>query len=109
MAELLLSTAVVAAAVAVGLALLAAVTLVPFVLALRMAEARRLSANRWGAVALAGSALGLLLVLALLRTERLPDPAALLPLAADVPRADAACGCSPGDEAVGGRAGRHEG
>jgi predicted membrane protein len=78
--DLVLAAIVFPLIVALGLALLAAVTLVPFVLALQMAEARSFSPTRWGAVALAGSVVGLLLALVLYRSDRIASVAALLPL-----------------------------
>ena len=71
MVDTLLAAIVFAVIVAVGLAGLAAVTLVPFVLALQMADARRFSTARWGAVTLAGSLLGLAVAAyVVLRTDR---------------------------------------
>ena len=94
--------------VALVLALLSAVTLVPLVLALRMADDRRFSTTRWGAVALAGSALGLLLALVLHGSDRVPDLAALLPLLLTW-TGPGALWLLTGEEAgLGGRAGAHE-
>ena len=94
--------------VALVLALLSAVTLVPFVLALRMADDRCFSTTRWGAVALAGSAVGLLLALVLHRSDRVPDLAALLPLILTW-TGPGALWLLTGEEAgLGGRAGAHE-
>jgi type II secretory pathway component PulK len=105
--DLLLAVVAVAVLVAVALALLAAVTLVPFVVALQMADARRFSTARWGAVALLGSALGLAAALVVLRAERVPDLVGLLPLALTW-LGPGALWLLTGEEArIGGRAGRH--
>lgn len=105
MLDLLAATAVFTALVALGLAALAAVTLVPFVLTLQRAQARRLSSARWGAVSLVGSLVALALFLLLVREGSPVVALAALPLALVglllVHVVD-------GDQAVGGRAGRHE-
>jgi predicted membrane protein len=106
--DLVLAAIVFPLIVAVGLALLAAVTLVPFVLALRMAEARRFSTTRWGAVALAGSVVGLLLALVFLRSDRIPSPAALLPLTFTFAGPGLLWLLSGEEAVVGGRSGAHE-
>jgi hypothetical protein len=106
--DLLLAAIVFPLLVAVGLALLALVTLVPFVLALQMAESRGFSTARWGTVALAGSLLALVLALIFLRSDTIAAPAAALPLvlAAAGP---AALWLLTGDESgLGGRTGQHE-
>jgi len=105
MLDLLVATAVVTALVALGLALLAAVTLVPFVLTLRRAEAHRLSSARWGTVSLAGSLVALALGLLLVRQGSGAVAVAALPLAFLGPLLLWAL---DGHPAVGGRAGRHE-
>lgn len=108
MIDLLLAAVTLPLLLAVGLALLAAVTLVPFVLALQMADTRSFSCARWGAVALAGSALGLLLALVFSRSDRIPTATALLPLTFTW-AGPGLLWLLTGDEArVGGRAGAHE-
>ena len=106
MFDLLAATAVFTGAFALGLALLAAVTLVPFVLTLQLAETRRFSSARWGSVSLAGSLLAGALVLLVLRSDR---PALLavvaLPMAFLGPLLLSAL---QGSESVGGRVGRHQ-
>jgi predicted membrane protein len=94
--------------VAVALALLAALTLVPFVVALRMADERAFSTTRWGAVALAGSLLGLLLALAFYRSDRIPSLATLLPLVLTWTGPAALWLLNGQEAAAGGRAGAHE-
>ena len=94
--------------VALGLVLLAAVTLVPFVVALRMADDRDFSTTRWGVVALAGSLLGLLLALVVHRSERIPDLAALLPLLLTWTGPGLLWLLSGEESVIGGRAGAHE-
>lgn len=80
MGEVLLAALVVAVLGAVALALLVALTVLPFVLALQRADRRGLSANRLGAVSLAGSGVALAAVAYLaLRTDA-PLPVVLLPL-----------------------------
>ena len=108
MTDLVLAAIAFPLIVAVGLALLAALTLVPFVLALQMAEARSFSTTRWGAIALAGSVVGLLLALVLYRADRVPTVAALLPLVLAL-TGPGLLWLLTGEEAlVGGRAGAHE-
>lgn len=108
MIDLLLAATGFALIVALVLALLSVVTLVPFVLALRMADARRFSTTRWGAVSLADSLLGLLLALLIVRSSRVPDAAALLPLIVTW-AGPGGLWLLTGDEvAIGGRAGAHE-
>ncbi|MEX2289404.1 MAG: hypothetical protein WD794_03645 [Mycobacteriales bacterium] len=108
MLDLLLALVTFPLIVAVGLALLAAVTLVPFVLALQMADARAFSSARWGAVALGGSLLGLALALVFSRVERVPTLAALLPLVLTWSGPGALWLLTGEETAIGGRAGRHE-
>lgn len=108
MLDLLLAAVAFPLIVALGLGLLAAVTLVPFVVALRMAEQRAFSAGRWGTVALAGSLVGLAGALAFLLSDRVPDPAAVLPLLLTW-AGPGLLWLLTGEEAVvGGRAGAHE-
>ena len=108
MLDLLLAAIGFPLIVALGLALLAAVTLVPFVLALRMADSRSFPSLRWGAFALAGSLLGLLLALVVLRSERIADAAAVLPLVLTWAGPGALWLLTGEDAAIGGRAGAHE-
>lgn len=108
MADLLLAVGASVVLVALAMALLSAVTLAPFVVALQLAERRRFSTARWGALTLAGSVVGLVLVLLLVRSDRLPTAVALLPLLLTW-SGPAVLWLLAGDEvAVGGRAGRHE-
>lgn len=108
MLDLLLAVGTTALLVAVGLALLAAVTLVPFVVALQLAEARRFSTARWGALTLLGTGVALLLVLLLVRTDRVATPVALLPLLLTWGGPVALWLLAEQDTGLGGRAGRHE-
>lgn len=109
MLDLLLAVAAAALLTALALALLSAVTLVPFVVALSLAERRRFSAGRWGSVTLAGAVGGLLLAGLLLSGDRVPAPVAVLPLLLGWTGPAALRLLSAQDTAVGGRAGRHEG
>jgi hypothetical protein len=102
----LVAAAAFAALVALALAVLYAVTVLPFLLALSAAERGGLSTGRWAGVSLLAVvlALGLALVLARSGAGRL---ATLLPLAlAFVPAV--AARLLAGDDRWGGRAGRHE-
>ena len=104
MIDLLAAAAAFTAVIALGLAALALLTLVPFVLALRRAEQRGFDPARWGTVALVGSVLGVGLALVALRSSPV-----LLLLA--IPLAFAgvlALLVLPVDSGVGGRAGRHQ-
>ena len=104
MSDLLAAAVAFSAVVALGLAALSLLTLVPFVLALRGAEQRGFDPARWGAVALVGSVLGVGLALVALRSSPV-----LLLLA--VPLAFSgvlALRVLPSDSRVGGRAGRHQ-
>ena len=78
MRDLLLSVLAAAVLVTVGLAALAALTLVPFVVALQAADARCRSTARWGAAALAGSIAALAVALGLLVIGTPPAVAALV-------------------------------
>ena len=108
MLDLLLAVVVFPLIVAVLLAALAAVTLVPFVVALQMADARAFSTTRWGAIALAGSLVGLALALLFYRSDSVPSAPALLPLLVTW-LGPGLLWLLNGEEAlVGGRAGAHE-
>jgi hypothetical protein len=103
--DLLLALLVFTVLVAGGLAVLAGLTVVPFVVALRLAEARALSPGRVGTAAAAGVLLGLALAgsaLLLGATPLLVLPAVALVWA--VPLALRVLGAP----AIAGRAGRHE-
>ena len=89
--------------VAVGVGLVVA----PFVVALHMAESRRFSTLRWGAVALGGSAAGALLTLLLWRRPELPTVVALIPLVLTWLGPTTLWVLEEG-QSVGGRPGRHE-
>ena len=100
------AAAVFALVVAAGLAVLYALTVVPVVLALSMAERRDFPEGRWAAVAV----LGVLVALALALGLRRADVGAVLQV---VPLGAAFLGpallwvLEPGQR-IGGRAGRHE-
>lgn len=105
MLDLLAATAAATVVVAVALALLAAVTLVPFVVTLQRADARGVAAARWAVVSLVGSVAGLAAVLLIVRSDR-PTALAvfgLLPVLAG----PALLSLLSKNEAVSGRAGRH--
>lgn len=108
MLDLLLAAVTFPLIVAVGLALLSVVTLVPFVLALQMADARSFSPTRWGAVAAVGSLGGLVLALLFFRSDRMPTLAALLPLLLTWAGPGVLWLLSGEEAAVGGRRGRHQ-
>ena len=94
--------------VALAVALLAGVTLAPWVVAMRMADDRAFSTTRWGTAALLASLAGLLLVLLLWRSDRADGVAVLLPLVVTW-AGPGALWLLTGEEAViGGRAGAHE-
>ena len=108
MIDLLLAAVAFPLIVALSLALLAAVTLVPFVLALQMADTRAFSTARWGTVALLGSLVGIALALRFYRSDSIPDAASLLPLVFTF-AGPAGLWLLTGEEvAVGGRSGAHE-
>jgi hypothetical protein len=106
--DLLLAAVVFPLIVAIVLALLALVTLVPFVVALQMAEQRGFSTARWGAVAMVASLLALLGALLLLRSDSIATPAAALPLVFAAAGPGALWVLSSDQTGIGGRAGRHE-
>ena len=108
MLDLLLALVTTALLVALALAVLSAMTLAPFVIGLRMAEARRFSTARWGALTLAGVGIALLLALVLLRDDRVAPPVALLPLLLAWGGPAALRLLAEQDTGPGGRAGRHE-
>lgn len=103
MLDALVSAAVFALVVAVAMALLYALTVVPFLLAMRMAERRGFSTGRWGGLAV----LGVLLALAfafVVRRSGAPTLVQPLPLLLVV-AAPAALWLTAGTERL---AGRHE-
>ena len=106
MSDLLLATLTLVVLVAVALAVLAALTVIPFFMTLQLAEARHFSLFRWGAISLAGSVFGLLVALVVLRGDVPPSLAAvvLLPILA----APALLLLLPPRNRLGGRAGRHQ-
>lgn len=108
MTDLLTSTAVLLPLVAAGLAALLLLTVVPYVLTLILAERQRVSASRWGAVALAGILAALAVTGHLLFRTDLSLPAALPPLIFTWLAPGALL--LMGDEAggLGGRVGTHE-
>lgn len=108
MLDLLLAAVSLSLICALGLALLAAVTLAPFVVALQMADARAFSAARWGTVTLAGSLLGLAVALLVYRSGSLANIAALLPLLLTWAGPGALWLLSGEEALIGGRAGAHE-
>ncbi|MCW2607607.1 MAG: hypothetical protein JWO60_2300 [Frankiales bacterium] len=79
MLDLLTATAVVVALVAVVLALVVGLTVLPFVRAVDLADGSGGSPARAGALTLGTAGLGLLLALLVLRSE-LPRPVLLVPL-----------------------------
>lgn len=80
MPDVLVAVLVVALLGAAGLALLAALTVVPFVLALQQADRRGASTARAGAVALVASLLGPVAALLLALRTSAPAAVAALPL-----------------------------
>jgi hypothetical protein len=106
--DLVLAALVFPLLVALALAALAVVTLVPFVTALQMARTRCFSTARWGALALGGIGVGLAVAAyAVLREDRSPAWVLLgVPFAYAAPLALLLL--EPGHTAVGGRAGAHE-
>ena len=108
MLDLLLAAVTFPLIVAAALAVLAGFTLVPFVLALEMADRRRFSSTRWGAIAITGSLVGLALTLLFVRSDRVPSVIALLPLLLTWAGPSALWLLTGEETAVGGRAGAHE-
>lgn len=106
MLDTLVAAAAFTLAVAVGLAVLYAVTVLPFVLAASMAERRGFSTGRWGGLALAG-VLAALVLAVLARHAGAPRALQVAPLALAF-AAPAALLLIQGTERAGGRAGRHE-
>lgn len=107
MVEVVVAAAAVAAVLALGLTVLAALTLVPFVVALQRAEVLRVSPMRVGALALVASVAGLVLAaFAVLRTSLPVWQAALLVLLTWV--VPLALRIVPSAPRQLGRAGRHE-
>ena len=104
MTDLLLATLALVVLVAVALAVLAALTVIPFVVTLQLAEARRFSLFRWGAISLAGSVFGLLVALAVLRGD---GPTALAAVGLPIVAGPALLLLLPTRDPLGGRAGRH--
>jgi hypothetical protein len=80
MTDLLVAMLAVGLLGAAALALLAAVTVVPFVLTLQRADRYGVSTPRAGAVALVGSSVGLLAAVLLTLRTAVPVPLAALPL-----------------------------
>lgn len=107
MLDLLLAAVVLPLIVALALAVLAALTLAPFVVALEMADARRFSPTRWGAVALGASVCALLVTLLGVRSG-LPSVLALAPLLLTWLGPGLLWLLTGEQAALGGRAGAHE-
>ena len=103
---MLASVAVFTLVVALGIAGLYAFTVVPFVLALGMAERRGFATGRWAALAVVGVLLAVVLAVVAHRADA-PPLLQVLPLVLAF-AAPIALYLLSGAEAVGGRAGRHE-
>ena len=107
MLDLVAAVAAFTLLVALGAAVLAALTAAPWFLAVQMAERRGFSLTRWGAVSLVASGIGLGAALAL-RNGKAPTVLALVALML--------CWVAPGllwlaeagQVRVGGRTGRHQ-
>ena len=108
MLDLLLAAVLFPLIVALALGLLALVTLVPFVVTLRMADRRGFSTARWGAVSLAGSLLALAVAFVFYRSDTIPTWGALLPFVFSLAGVGGLWMLSGEEAEVGGRAGRHE-
>lgn len=108
MLDLLLAALLFPLIVALALALLALVTLVPFVATLQMADRRGFTTARWGAVSLAGSLLALAVAVVFYRSDSIPTWGALLPLIFSLAGVGGLWMLSSDEVEVGGRAGRHE-
>lgn len=106
MIDYLLAAAVFTLAVAVGLLVLVAVTVVPFVLALQVADRRGLAVARWGTLTL-GAVLLALAGAFLVRRSSLPTVVKLGPLAFGYVGPALAALISPGST-LAGRPGRHQ-
>jgi hypothetical protein len=105
--DLLLATVSIALVVAVLVAAALAVTVVPFVLTVDMAERRRLSTVRAGAFSLVTIALGLLGALVVYRGDR-PTVLVLVPLVVTWAGPMAMAVLEEGQARIGGRPGAHE-
>lgn len=106
MLDALVSAVAFALIVAVAMAVLYALVVVPFLLAVGMAERRGFSTGRWGGLAVVG-------VLAGLASAYLARKAGVARIAQPLPlllvlAAPAALWMLDGSEPLGGRAGRHE-
>lgn len=80
MLGVLAAAVVVPLLVVLGVVLLCAVTVAPFVLACDMAERRGFSPARWGAVSLVASAIGLSIAWIGWRSDEVPGLLAVVPL-----------------------------
>jgi ABC-type Mn2+/Zn2+ transport system permease subunit len=93
--------------VALGVALLVAVTVVPVFVALQMADVRRFSTGRWGAASMAGVVLGLGLAYEL-HKHSAPRLLVVLPLLLTWVTPCGLWLLSEDQTRIGGRAGLHE-
>jgi len=105
--DLLLATVVGTLLVAVGLAVLYALTVVPFVWTLSLAEKRHFASGRWGVLAVVGIGLGLLGAYGIHRSGGQPLLLTLLPLLLTF-LGPIGLWLTSGEERVGGRAGAHQ-
>lgn len=108
MGGLLVTLIVFSLAVAVGTALLVAVTVVPLYVALNMADGRGFSTARWFVVSGLLIAVGLGYAYLLHAHTKVPTPVALLPAVLTWAGPGLLWLLEPGQTRLGGRAGRHE-
>jgi hypothetical protein len=106
--DLLLATLGFTAIVAVALVALVGFTVVPFVVAVSMAERRAFSPARWGAVAVVSCLGGLGLAYLLWSHTGVPRPLALLPVVLSWAAPGVLWLLEGTEELIGGRSGRHE-
>ncbi len=103
--DLVAATAAFTLIVAVGAAVAIAVTALPWLRAVEMAQSRQFSTARWGILSLAFSGCGLLLAALLARA--LPAGFAVLGLALCWAAPGVLWMLEPGQTMLGGRVGRH--
>lgn len=107
MLDLILAAVAFTLAVAIGLAVLYALTVLPFVWTLSLAEKRHFAGGRWGVLAVAGIGLGLLGAYAIHRSAGASGPLALLPLPLTF-LGPIGLWLTSGEERIGGRPGAHQ-
>ena len=108
MADLIVSTVLFTAIVALLTVLAVALTVAPLYVALNMADARRFSTGRWALVSAVGIAAGVGYAYVLHRSHDLPRAVTALPLALTWIGPGLLWLLDAGQDKLGGRAGAHE-